>query len=683
MELSALLPSKPKPQLWPIPHNKTPSASSPRCLLSCSFALPYVIVSLCLFGHAPAQEDPVKDFCRRFGHQTALIDRNLYIDGGFVNWPTLEANYSNQWLSYQALDVPGSAGMPQLYANLSKNESIPDVNGGILWADDVNKKFYLFGGEYYQVPPNPLELYEYDVLEDIWKSLGASTQGISAVSYGAGVSISSTGQAYYYGGWLSNDSMPDWTGSRLATGGLVQYDMDAMTWSNGTGPDDKKRAEGVMVYIPASDGGMLVYFGGVMDEGNGTIVGQPMEEIFVYDIYSSKWYSQTADGDIPAMRSRFCAGATWASDQSSYNIYLYGGRGMPPSTAGFDDVYILSLPSFTWIKFYPSDNTTNQYPHNTLSCNVVDNAQMIIIGGTFPLDDTSCDVPDQWGSHNLDLGKQNNESALWHLYDPEITSYAVPDEILTVVGGGAQGGATKTAPAGGFQSADLAVYMTRRFTAAARTPTRAISGAAPSEASHQALSKGAIAGIAVGAAVAFIAFLAGCFWFVRRHRTRKQQQYSQNQWAPNSLSYAPAHNPQTPLSPYAPSSFMRRTYPPAPAELDGVAMSQPVSGFQHHELQSHHHDPHPIPVSPQDEAKLDGGGSWSGAYGTHDINLTPTTTAGLRPTSTNGTGDFVGGAHGLEGGGGGHGDGYHREDAGESNRRKYTAGGFGPTELGT
>jgi hypothetical protein len=32
-----------------------------------------------------APQDPIRDFCRRYGHQTALIDRKLYIDGGYVN----------------------------------------------------------------------------------------------------------------------------------------------------------------------------------------------------------------------------------------------------------------------------------------------------------------------------------------------------------------------------------------------------------------------------------------------------------------------------------------------------------------------------------------------------------------------------------------------------------------------
>ena len=39
-----------------------------------------------------APKDPLKDFCRRFSHQTALINRRLYIDGGYVNANPLSQN---------------------------------------------------------------------------------------------------------------------------------------------------------------------------------------------------------------------------------------------------------------------------------------------------------------------------------------------------------------------------------------------------------------------------------------------------------------------------------------------------------------------------------------------------------------------------------------------------------------
>lgn len=215
--------------------------------------------------------------------------------------------------------------MPKLYANLSKNNSIPDVSGGYLWPDEVNKKFYLFGGEYFQEPVAPsFILYSYDVLNNYWESLGPAQQAsINSVSFGAGATVPDKGQGYYYGGWLSNNSVPGWGGGPpVATTGMVRYDMASNSWTNGTGPNDNvRRAEGSMVYIPAGDGGMLVYFGGVTDPwGNGTVAGQPMSQILIYDLFSSKWYTQNATGDVPDMRRRFCSGVTWVQDQSSYNM---------------------------------------------------------------------------------------------------------------------------------------------------------------------------------------------------------------------------------------------------------------------------------------------------------------------------------------------------------------------------
>lgn len=224
------------------------------------------------------------------------------------------------WLLDQDLAHNGASGMPQLYANLSKNTSVPNVSGGILWGDDVNKRFYLFGGES-STPPATFNLYAYDVLNDHWDNFGPPGQsGISPVAYGAGVAVSETGTGFYYGGWQSNATAPGWTDAAEATTGLVKYDMDGNTWTSSSGPDTLKRAEGSMNYIPASDGGMLIYFGGVVQNGNGTIVGQEMDEILLYDILSGRWYTQKTTGTTPGNRRRFCSGVTWPEDQSSYNM---------------------------------------------------------------------------------------------------------------------------------------------------------------------------------------------------------------------------------------------------------------------------------------------------------------------------------------------------------------------------
>ncbi|KAK1992185.1 hypothetical protein LX36DRAFT_715518 [Colletotrichum falcatum] len=253
-----------------------------------------------LSAPAAAQQDPVADFCRRFGHQTAVVDNKLFIDGGLVNWNPLSsfpANYTST-LHMAFLPRPlynvGHGHAPSVREPL-KNGFILNVAGGALWSDSVNKRLDLFGGEHnLGEPPLPFNLYGNDILNNQWDSLGPSRTGgsTSKVSYGAGVSVDSRGEAYYFGGWLSNNSVPR-LGHRPAGG----HDRAGEVYHGHEYPDSIRRAEGSLQYIPAGDGGMLIYLGGIQDLwANGTATGQPMNQIFIYGVLSSKWYTQKASG---------------------------------------------------------------------------------------------------------------------------------------------------------------------------------------------------------------------------------------------------------------------------------------------------------------------------------------------------------------------------------------------------
>lgn len=91
------------------------------------------------------------------------------------------------------------------------------------------------------------------------------------------------------------------------------------------------------------------------------------------------------------------------------------------------------MPSFQWIKWYPTEAGPGN-PHGISSCNVVNSAQMLIIGGWFA-QHQDCDSPSVWGTHNLNLGKNGPQDAMWDLFYPNITEYLVPPEIVAKIGG--------------------------------------------------------------------------------------------------------------------------------------------------------------------------------------------------------------------------------------------------------
>ncbi|ORY18722.1 hypothetical protein BCR34DRAFT_660075 [Clohesyomyces aquaticus] len=506
----------------------------------------YLLISFLSFvAPSSQQKDPLLNFCRLFGHQTAVVDRKLLIDGGLVNWEggASPQNYSSPWLREADLDRNTTEGFPQQFNLGEKNSSIPSVQGGVLWPDTVNKVVYMYGGENYGGPPVEFALWYYDVAYSTWNKSNASVADVKRASWGAGAVAQDKALGFYYGGWLTNASVPGYNAQTPLSNMLI-YEMKSNTFRNATGPDAIPRAEGVMVYLPAGDGGMLVYFGGIeFPYGNSTRTGVPMSRIYLYDIANDKWYTQNASGDVPEQRRRFCAGATWVADRSSYNIYFFGGAAIADGP-GFGDVYVLSIPSFRWIKFWPrpEDNVGKTFPHHSLTCDVIENSQMIIMGGTFP-NSTDCDVPAIQGQHGLDLGKANQQGAKWALFNPKLTTYQVPPEIVATIGGGPTGGATVLAPTSGWGERDVSVEFGRAYTPTARTPNRylpptttasANATAPPTTTPGSNSHKKALLGGAIGGAVGglLLAVLLSVCIFCLKRRSKKAEASPQ---APSEL----------------------------------------------------------------------------------------------------------------------------------------------------
>ncbi|KAL1797411.1 hypothetical protein ACET3X_004017 [Alternaria dauci] len=454
----------------------------------------------------------------------------LYIDGGMVGEVPFTSNHSNTWLLSSNLNSSTvDAGMPEQKAH-SKPGHIPSLSGGYIWADNTNKCFYQFGGEYAAgVSPMDFGIWTYDVLLNQWNNTETTgDRKLQRVSFGAGAQVESRGLGFYFGGWLSNRTAPGWNGPPMATNGLIRFDMSTGDLQNMTGPDAIGRAEGQLLFLPVSDSGVLIYFGGIEDSyRNGSFDAT----IHIYDMASSKWYTQTASGDIPETRRQFCADVTWPDDESSFNVYLYGGYGFGEAPA-FDDVYILSLPSFTWIKVFSSENPS-EVGHGGCSANVINRAQMLVIGGWFPIYD-KCDAPEGQGQHNMALGYNGGDSKLWDKFSPQLVDYVVPSPIISVIGGGPTGGATKTSPET-WGHPDLATYYTLRPSFTARSATRALPSATESSSpgSSKKTKVGAIAGGTVGGLLVLIGIL--CLVLCCLHRRKKASEKTREGEVPFNL----------------------------------------------------------------------------------------------------------------------------------------------------
>lgn len=236
-----------------------------------------------------------------------------------------------------------------------------------------------------------------------------------------------------------------------------------------------------------------------------------MGKVDIYDISSGAWYTQTTTGDptvtdnggFPNPRMIGCVVAASAPDNSSHNIYMYGGGGSYLS-GGFDEIWVLSLPMFRWTRVF-----TGSLPLFGNTCHMAGNKYMLSVGGYR-----------EAGGCMVFLGLFDASELQWvPNYQPSI-EYYIPPKIASIVGGTSQGGAKVTSPEAGWGSNVEAVFHPQ--TTGGPPPSNPTSTPSPKTKSKTPAILGGVLGglLCLGAVLALILIL------LRRRRQREKASHS-------------------------------------------------------------------------------------------------------------------------------------------------------------
>lgn len=203
----------------------------------------------------------------------------------------------------------------------------------------------------------------------------------------------------------------------------------------------------IVVYLRKGLSGILLAFGGwtLVYGDDGAAAGywdqRLLSEIFVYDISSSTWHQQKATGELPLPRTEFCAGVSAAPDDSSFQITIHGGwDGLNNGT--YNDVYVLSIPAFRWIKINDSNNPDWLGSHlpgrNRHKCEVWNERQLIVSGGLVTsVTDNITHLNEDRNSKYPPFKVLDTSTYSWRAtFDPNLEDYTVPDSVTTIIGGG-------------------------------------------------------------------------------------------------------------------------------------------------------------------------------------------------------------------------------------------------------
>ncbi|KAL8685358.1 MAG: hypothetical protein Q9224_005849 [Gallowayella concinna] len=284
-----------------------------------------------------------------------------------------------------------------VFQSTTKPPGAPQLSGSSLWLDKEQNVFYSgFTGRASTFgdgsKPPPLAIWSFKPDgkgSGSWEeAIGAEDPRLNDLTRSdRGYTASGGGSALLLGGISNSQTNPDLQdlSGDVRLSGLVEFNMTRQTfrngtakWFNGAGGGEK----GKIHYVPSfGPDGLFMIMGGesenyIEDEGKDDNLG--LDTIWAYDHMGNRAYKQVATGEIPKPRRDFCL-AGLSSENGTYEIFLYGGYNgnLGPDAVPYDEIYILTLPAFHWLKV----NYPPQHPRHGHSCNAIGGSQIISVGG--------------------------------------------------------------------------------------------------------------------------------------------------------------------------------------------------------------------------------------------------------------------------------------------------------------
>ena len=161
-----------------------------------------------------------------------------------------------------------------------------------------------------------------------------------------------------------------------------------------------------------------------------------MKEVYIYDISTKTWFTQSTTavaGRYPDAQGSLCSVGASAADNSSHNIYIYGGfhGAFHEWMKSSNDVFILTLPAFHWVLVYTDEDGAD--PRRTYGhrCQKVHEKHMVAYRGQ----GSSCENDSQYGEFQ-GISIYDMSSLTWTTnVELENQTYLVPQELYERIGG--------------------------------------------------------------------------------------------------------------------------------------------------------------------------------------------------------------------------------------------------------